>query len=177
MLVLYCIASCPFGYEPRPAPKEPPVMPVRSDVLILETVLHDATRFVDLLVDRAVEAGAVDAWTSAVTDRHGHPAVRLSLVVPVSRRDDVEGVIATNSSSSTIIATAAEASTIETSTEPVTTRWGDVTITHRRWQGRIIDIEPNAAQCAAYAREHDIPARTVWHEAYRIGEARIGQKR
>lgn len=152
-------------------------MPLRSDVLMLETIVHDATHFIDLLIDRAVGHGAIDAWTAPVTDRNGRPAVRLTLVVTAERRDDVEGAIIGNSSTTAIIATAAEASMVETSSEPVTTRWGDVTITHRRWQGRIIDIEPDAAQCAAYAREHDIPASTVWHEAYRIGEARIGQKR
>ncbi len=152
-------------------------MPVRSDVLLLETIVRDATRFIDVLIDRAVEHGAIDVWTAPVTDRDGRPAVRLTLVVPAERRDDVEGAIIGNSSTTAIIATAAEASVVETSSEPVTTRWGDVTITHRRWQGRIIDIEPDAAQCAAYARAHDIPASTVWHEAYRIGEARIGQKR
>lgn len=152
-------------------------MPVRSDVLLLDTIVRDATRFIDVLIDRAVEHGAIDAWTTPVSDRHGRPTVRLTLVVPAARRDDVEGVIATNSSTCMVIATAAETSEMETSSEPVTTRWGDVTITHRRWQGRIIDIEPDADQCAIYAREHDIPAATVWNEAYRIGEARIGQKR
>lgn len=152
-------------------------MPLRSDVLMLETIVHDATRFIDLLIDRAVEHGAIDAWTAPVTDRNGRPAVRLTLAVPTERRDDVEGAIIGNSSTTAVITTPAEISVVETSSEPVTTRWGDVTITHRRWHGRIIDIEPDAVQCAAYAREHDIPASTVWHEAYRIGEARIGQKR
>jgi pyridinium-3,5-bisthiocarboxylic acid mononucleotide nickel chelatase len=152
-------------------------MPIRSDALLLETTLPDAPRFTGLLIERCLDAGAVDAWTTAVVDRNGHPAIRLSLVVDPASRDEVEAVIATNSTASTILATAAETSTIETSSEPVTTRWGDVTITHRRWQGRVIDIEPDDGQCAAYAREHGIPASTVWNEAYRIGEARIGQKR
>lgn len=152
-------------------------MPIRSDALLLETILEDSPRFIDLVVERGMEAGAVEAWTSAVTDRHGHPAVKMSFVVPAALRDAVEGVIATNTATTTIIATAAETSAIETSSELVTTRFGDVEITHRRWQGRVIDIVPDAARCAAYAREHDIPATTVWNEAYRIGEARIGQKR
>lgn len=152
-------------------------MPIRSDALLLETILEDSPRFIGLLVERAIEAGAVEAWTSAVTDRHGHPAVKLSIVAPAALRDAVEGVIATNTSATTIIATAAETSAIETSSELVTTRYGDVEITHRRWQGRVIDIVPDAVQCAAFARAHDIPANTVWNEAYRIGEARIGQKR
>lgn len=152
-------------------------MPIRTDVMILETILPDASRFIDLLIERVMDSGAVDAWTSPVIDRSGRPGVKLSVVVHNARRDEVEAVIATNTSATTIIATAAETSTIETSSELVTTRWGDVEITHRRWQGRVIDIAPDDAQCAAFAREHDIPASTVWNEAYRIGEARIGQKR
>lgn len=152
-------------------------MPVRTDALLLETILHDSPRFLDIVIDRALEAGAIDAWTSSVNDRHGHPALKLAVVVPAALRDAVEGVIATNTSAITIVATAVEASTIETSSELVTTRWGDVEITHRRWQGRIIDIVPDEVRCAEFAREHDIPASTVWNEAYRIGEARIGQKR
>lgn len=152
-------------------------MPVRSDALLLETILEDSPRFLRLVIERAVEAGAVDVWTTPVTDRHGRPAVRLSVVAPADLRESVETIIATNTSATTIIAKAAEVSAIETSSELVTTRYGDVEIAHRRWQGRVIDIVPDAAQCAAFAREHDIPATTVWNEAYRLGEARIGQKR
>ena len=152
-------------------------MPIRSDALLLETILEDSPRFIDLVIERAVDAGAIDAWTSPVGDRHGLPSLKLSIVVPTALRDGVEAVLATNTSLTTIIATAAETSAIETSSELVTTRFGDVEIVHRRWQGRVIDIAPDDTQCAAYAREHGIPASTVWNEAYRIGEARIGQKR
>lgn len=62
-------------------------MPVRSDVLLLDTIVRDATRFIDVLIDRAVEHGAIDAWTTPVSDRHGRPAVRLTLVVPAARRE------------------------------------------------------------------------------------------
>ena len=152
-------------------------MPIRSDALLLEAILEDSPRFIDLVIERAVEAGTLEVWTSPVSDRHGRQAVKLSMVVPAALRDGVESVIAMNTSATTIIATAVETSAIETSSELVTTRFGDVEITHRRWQGRVIDIVPDAAQCAAFARAHDIPASTVWNEAYRIGEARIGQKR
>lgn len=152
-------------------------MPIRSDALMLKARLMDAPRFLPLLIDRVMEAGAVDAWTAPVTDRAGRPGIELTIVAPESQRDAIEAVIVANSSASDIIATHAEIASVETSSEQVTTRFGDVTITHRRWHGRIIDIEPDAVTCAMYAREHDIPASTVWNEAYRIGEARIGQKR
>jgi uncharacterized protein (DUF111 family) len=152
-------------------------MPLRADVLLLETTLNDAPAFVNILMERLMAGGAMDAWTAPVTGHRGTPGLRLSVVTPAAFRDEMERIIITNTSANTIVATAAETSQVETSSELVTTRWGDIAITHRRLNGRIIDIEPDAAQCAAYARAHDIPARTVWHEAYRIGEARIGQKR
>lgn len=152
-------------------------MPVQPDALLLKARLSDAPRFVGLLIERLIEAGAYDAWTVPLTDRSGRPGIELTVVAPGRSRSDIEALIATNSSADGIIVTPAEYTAVETSSEQVTTRFGDVTITHRRWQGRIIDIEPDAAACAMYAREHDIPASTVWNEAYRIGEARIGQKR
>ena len=51
------------------------------------------------------------------------------------------------------------------------------------WGNRGIGISTDVREFAdllaafAFARAHDIPANTVWNEAYRIGEARIGQKR
>jgi uncharacterized protein (DUF111 family) len=152
-------------------------MPFQSGALVLTVRMPDAPRFIDVLLDRIMDAGAQDVWTSPITDRHGRPGLALTIIAPAQRRHDIEATIATNSSASAIIATPADITTIETSSELVTTRWGDIAITHRRWQGRIIDIEPDADACAAYARQHDIPASTVWNEAYRIGEARIGQKR
>jgi pyridinium-3,5-bisthiocarboxylic acid mononucleotide nickel chelatase len=152
-------------------------MPIRSDVVMLKVRLADAPRFAALLQQRILDAGAHDLWTSPVTDRDGQPGVELTVIAPASLRDAIEAVIVTNTTARDIVAMPAELGTIETSSEQITTRFGDVTITHRRWQGRIIDIEPDAAACEAYAREHDIPASTVWNEAYRIGEARIGQKR
>jgi uncharacterized protein (DUF111 family) len=153
------------------------LMPLRADALLLETTLTDSPAFLDVLLERVMASGALDAWTRLVHDAHGHPGIRLSVVIPAVLRDEIERVIVTNSSADTITVTAAEVSRIETSSELVTTRWGDISITHRRLNGRIIDIEPDTSQCAAYARAHDISAKTVWHEAYRIGEARIGQKR
>jgi pyridinium-3,5-bisthiocarboxylic acid mononucleotide nickel chelatase len=146
-------------------------------VLVLTVRIPDAPRFLDILLDRIMDAGALDAWTTPIIDRDGRPGITLTITAPVQRRHDIEGVIATNSSASAIIATPADVTAIQTSSELVTTRWGDIAITHRHWQGRIIDIEPDADACAAFARQHDIPASTVWNETYRIGEARIGQKR
>lgn len=152
-------------------------MPIRADVLQLKARVSGEPRFLGLLLQRTMEAGAIDAWTTPLTDHTGQPGLELTVMVTADARDEVEAVIVRNSSVLRMYATPAEISSVETSSEQITTRFGDVTITHRRWQGRIIDIEPDAAACEAYARQHDIPASTVWHEAYRIGEARIGQKR
>lgn len=152
-------------------------MPIRADALRIQARLPYATPFLPLLLERVMAAGARDCWTAPVTDYRGQPATELTVITSSATRDAVEEAILRNSPAREVIVTDAEISVIETSSEQVTTRWGDITITHRRWNGRIIEIEPDEEACLAYARQHDIPASTVWQEAYRIGEARIGQKR
>jgi len=58
--------------------------------------------------------------------------------------------------------------------ETVTTRWGDIRVKLRGWNGRVIDGTPEHDDCLAIARREEIPLREVWNEAHRIGEAFIG---
>jgi uncharacterized protein (DUF111 family) len=60
--------------------------------------------------------------------------------------------------------------------ELVTTRFGDVRIKLRGWNGRVIDAMPEHDDCLAIAQGEDIPLREIWNEAHRIGEAFIGRE-
>ncbi|MGN6483118.1 MAG: nickel insertion protein, partial [Thermomicrobiales bacterium] len=59
----------------------------------------------------------------------------------------------------------------------IATRWGDVPVKLRAWNGRVIDAAPEYDACLAIAREHDLPVRVVWNEAHRLAESLVGQKR
>jgi uncharacterized protein (DUF111 family) len=60
--------------------------------------------------------------------------------------------------------------------ETVTTRWGDVTVKLRGWNGRVIDVAPEYDDCARLARQAEIPFRDIWNEAHRIAESYVGRR-
>ena len=61
--------------------------------------------------------------------------------------------------------------------EVVTTKWGEVHLKLRIWNGRVIDAMPEYDDCLALARQHDLAIREVWNEAHRMGEAYVGSRR
>jgi uncharacterized protein (DUF111 family) len=61
--------------------------------------------------------------------------------------------------------------------EIAVTRWGNVRLKLRVWNGRVIDAIPEYDDCLAIARKHDLAVREVWNDAHRIGEAYVGLPR
>ena len=60
-------------------------------------------------------------------------------------------------------------------TAPVATRWGDVRLKLRGWEGRVIGAMPEYDDCLHLSSARDVPIREVWAEANRLGEIYIGQ--
>ena len=58
----------------------------------------------------------------------------------------------------------------------VATRWGDVRLKLRGWEGRVISAAPEYDDCLRLSRDHSVPIREVWAEANRLGEVYAGQK-
>lgn len=146
--------------------------------ILLETNIDDMNpQFLELAVERIFQSGALDVWTTPITMKKSRPAVQLSVLAPTSRRQELESVIIENTSTLGVRAIPIERTKAAREIEAVTTRWGDVRIKHRIWNGRTMDISPEYDDCVTIAREHEVAIRTVWNEAYRIGEARIGQRR
>jgi uncharacterized protein (TIGR00299 family) protein len=146
--------------------------------ILLETNIDDMNpQFLELAIERLFERGALDVWTTPITMKKGRPAVLLSVLAPTSRRQELESAMIENTSTLGVRAIPIERTKAARKIEAVSTRWGDVRIKHRIWNGRTIDVSPEYDDCLAIAREHGVAVRTVWNEAYRIGEARIGQRR
>lgn len=146
--------------------------------ILLETNIDDMNpQFIELATERLFAQGALDVWTTAITMKKGRPAVQVSVLAPVSKRQELESVLIENTSTLGVRAVPIERTKTARRIERATTRWGDVRVKLRTWNGRVIDAMPEYDDCVAIAREHDVAIRTVWNEAYRIAEPWIGQRR
>jgi uncharacterized protein (TIGR00299 family) protein len=149
---------------------------VHGEVL-LETNIDDMNpQFFDLLQERLFAAGALDAWLTPITMKKGRPATTVSAIAPTDRRSTIESVLIENTSTLGVRMTPIERVKTARTIVPITTRWGDVPVKLRQWNGRVIDATPEYEDCAAIARANDLPVRVVWDEAHRLAESRIGQR-
>ncbi|MDQ3044137.1 MAG: nickel pincer cofactor biosynthesis protein LarC [Chloroflexota bacterium] len=145
--------------------------------LILETNLDDFNpQFYELLSERLFAAGALDVWLTPIVMKKGRPATQVSLLCAAASRATLEDVLIANSSTLGVRAHPIERVKAARRIEIAVTRWGDVRIKLRVWQGRVIDVAPEYDDCLALARQYEVPLREVWNEAHRIGEAAVGRK-
>ena len=157
---------------------ETPTDRIDDGELLLETNIDDMNpQFMELAMERLFAAGALDAWLTPIVMKKGRPATQISALVPAAKRQDVERVMFEQTSTLGVRATAIDRVKLPRAFTTVTTRWGDVPVKLRAWNGRVIDAAPEYDACLAIAREHDLPVRTVWNEAHRLAESSIGQKR
>jgi uncharacterized protein (TIGR00299 family) protein len=144
--------------------------------LLLETNIDDLNpQFYELLVERLFVTGALDVWLTPITMKKGRPATQVSVLCSHDRRLAIEDVLVQNSSTLGIRATTVNRTKAARTFQTAVTRWGDVRLKLRAWNGRVIDASPEYDDCLAIAREHDIPIRNVWNEAHRIGEVHVGR--
>jgi uncharacterized protein (TIGR00299 family) protein len=143
--------------------------------VLIETNIDDmSAQHIELLIERLFAAGAYDAWTASITMKKGRPALLVSAIGPASARDAIAATMIEQSTTLGVRVQLIERIKAVRRIETVVTRWGDVRVKLRGWSGRVIDIAPEYDDCAAIARQQDLPLRVVWNEAHRIGESFVG---
>jgi uncharacterized protein (TIGR00299 family) protein len=151
---------------------------VRSESLIvLETNIDDMNpQFVEILMERLLASGALDAWTTQIGMKKGRPALQVSALTRPADADRLVELLILQSTTLGVRQTPVSRIAAERRFESVETRWGTVRVKLKIWNGRVIDLAPEYDDCGAIAREHDIAVRDVWNEAYRIGEVYVGRR-
>jgi uncharacterized protein (TIGR00299 family) protein len=146
--------------------------------VLIETNIDDMNpQFFAPLLDALFAAGALDAWLTPITMKKGRPATLVSAIAPANKRQVVESALIEHSSTLGARTTPVERTKAARTFETVATRFGDVRLKLRSWNGRVIDLAPEYDDCAALAKANDVPIREVWNDAHRIGESYIGRRR
>jgi uncharacterized protein (TIGR00299 family) protein len=145
--------------------------------LLLETNIDDMNpQFYEPLSERLFAAGALDVWLTPITMKKGRPATVVSAIVPADRRAEVERTLFLESTTIGVRATPISRTRTPRRFETVTTRWGDVRLKLRGWDGRVIGAMPEYDDCLQLSRVSGAPIREIWAEANRLGEVFAGQR-
>lgn len=145
--------------------------------LLIETNIDDMNpQFFELVGERLFEAGALDVWWTPIQMKKARPATKVSVIASADRRQRIEDVLIVNTSTQGVRVSPVERVKAARKIETVATKWGDVRLKLRIWNGRVIDAAPEYDDCATVARRLDLTVREVWNEAHRMGEVFVGMK-
>ncbi len=148
-----------------------------GEELLLETNIDDMNpQFYEPLTERLFAAGALDVWLTPITMKKGRPGTIVSAIVTADRRDEVERAFFVESTTIGVRATPVSRTRAPRRFETVATRWGDVRLKLRGWDGRVIGAMPEYDDCLRLSRASGAPIREIWAEANRLGEVYTGQR-
>jgi uncharacterized protein (TIGR00299 family) protein len=139
-----------------------------AEVVQLEANLDDETgERLAYLVERLLDAGALDAWLTPIQMKKGRPATLLGVLASTAEAGALEDLILRESSSLGVRRRALTRTVLPRQTETVSTPWGAVQVkVASRPDGRLTRA-PEYEDCARLAREAGVPLRAVYEAALR----------
>ncbi len=140
--------------------------------LVLECNLDDTTpELIGSLTFRLMEAGALDAFTTAIQMKKQRPGVLLTVLCRPDSRDRLLDLIFRESTTLGVREHETRRTTLERRVVEIATPYGAVRIKIGRWRGDDVTLAPEMEDCIARAGDHGVPVRTVYEAAVRSAAA------
>ncbi|MDP9309772.1 MAG: nickel pincer cofactor biosynthesis protein LarC [Chloroflexota bacterium] len=149
--------------------------PTQDQVVLLETNIDDqpgeqlayvAERLLGLA--EAADSSwprALDVWWTPIGMKKGRSAIMLSVLVRPADEEAIVTTIFRETTSLGLRRQPVERWTCARNVRTVTTAWGSVRVKEQRWGDELLGAAPEYEDCAALARAHHVPLRSVYAAA------------
>jgi uncharacterized protein (TIGR00299 family) protein len=136
---------------------------------VIETDIDDMNpQNFPYVLERLLEAGALDAATWPVTMKKGRAGQRLQILAPVDRADALCRIVFEETTTIGIRRHRADRVVLEREIVQVDTPFGAVAVKIARLDGRVVNVAPEFEDCARLAREQGVPLKAVQAAAIRL---------
>jgi uncharacterized protein (TIGR00299 family) protein len=155
-----------------PAPVEPDGTAAPDTQLVLETNVDDLDpRLWPAVLDRLLEAGAVDAWLTPILMKKGRPAHTLAALVPVDAADAVRRVVFVETSAIGVREHPVGKRALRRGWVTVTVDGHDIRVKTAQLDGAVVNAQPEYDDVAAVANATGRPVKAVLADAVAAGRA------
>jgi uncharacterized protein (DUF111 family) len=144
---------------------QPAVAAAERAVLLQSNIDDMSPQLVAALMDALFAAGALDAWSAAITMKKGRAAQEVSALVEDSRLDEVRQAFFLNSTTLGIRVVPVARATLARAMTSVPTSYGPVGIKVSAWEGQPLAAQPEFDDCRRAAARSGVPVKRVWTEA------------
>ena len=133
------------------------------DAVIIECNIDDMNpEYYSYVMERLFEAGADDVFMQNIIMKKSRPAVKLSVLCEPEKRDEMEKILFTETSTLGIRYYNVKKSILDRRTTTVETQWGPVRVKEACYQGEKLKAKPEYEDCAEIARKHGISIEKVY---------------
>ncbi|MEX2221775.1 MAG: nickel pincer cofactor biosynthesis protein LarC [Candidatus Rokuibacteriota bacterium] len=142
------------------------VAPPAETIVQVETTVDDMSpQLYEPLLERLLEAGALDAWLTPVIMKRSRPGVVLTALCEPARVADLSRLLFEESSTIGVRWTAYQRSRLEREMVRLHTAYGPVTFKVSRLEGRVVTVTPEFEEVRRIARDKSLPVREVLEQA------------
>ena len=135
-------------------------------IVQLETTIDDMSpQLYEPLIDRLLEAGAVDVFLTPVIMKRSRPGTVLTALCPRARLDEATRVLFEESSTIGVRWTEWARTTLPRETVTLTTTYGAMAFKVSRLRDRVVTVTPEFADVVRIARAKALPVREVLDQA------------
>lgn len=137
--------------------------PEESDaVYLLETNLDNVSgELVGYLFEKLFKAGAADVYTTAIQMKKSRPAVKLSVLVPPSRRPAVEELLLRETPTFGVRRVLMDRTKLDRHQRAVETPFGSIRVKEGYRNGKLLKSAPEFEDVRAAAERHGVPLAEV----------------
>ncbi|HET9855911.1 MAG TPA: nickel pincer cofactor biosynthesis protein LarC [Methylomirabilota bacterium] len=141
------------------------VAPVETIVQVETTVDDMSPQLYEPLLERLLEAGALDVWLTPVIMKRSRPGVVLTALCEPGRVAALSRMLFEESSTIGVRWTAYQRSRLEREMVRLETACGPVTFKVSRLEGRVVTVTPEFEEVRRIARDRGLPVREVLEQA------------
>src|SRR5215208_5169799 len=133
-----------------------------EELLMVETNVDDVSpQVLGHLMERALEAGALDCFFTHVQMKKNRPGVLVSILCRPSDGGAMHELIFAETTTLGVRSYAVRRRALEREFVTVETEFGTIAVKVARWRGRVVGATPEYEDCRAAARSHNVPLRVV----------------
>lgn len=137
-------------------------------VYLLETNLDNASgELVGYLFEKLFKAGALDVYTTAIQMKKSRPAVKLSVLVPPSRRTAVEDLLLRETPTFGVRRVLMDRTKLDRRHRAVETPFGLIRVKEGYRNGKLLKSAPEFEDVRAAAERHGLPLKDVVQAVHR----------
>jgi pyridinium-3,5-bisthiocarboxylic acid mononucleotide nickel chelatase len=155
-----------LGSGSEPVPAESALGDAHQELIsVLETQLDDLSpQAIGYLFEPLLAAGALDVFTQAIGMKKSRPGILLTVLCPHPAIAACEAILFRETTTLGIRRSQQQRTVLKREWQTVTTPYGSVRLKLAYYQGEIVNIQPEFADCVALAQAQQIPWRSV-HQA------------